>query len=315
MRNKSKILTLLAALVLCISALALPMTAYADSTADTTPPTLIVRLVDGNLYMEATDDISGVEAVYIDGNRVNRLVDGAGDVTLKDYAGTGKQISVYAVDYAGNRSETVKIDNPYYKAPVVTPTPEPAPTTQPTTKPTTKPPTTPGETATPSPSPSASPIGGDGTQSAAPDGAFTPDGTGTVLDDVTAVKDDKHFYTITTADGNVFYLIIDGKRDENGVYFLNTVTEEDLMALTEKDNGGESAVPEVVTCTCSEKCEAGAVNTACPVCKNELTGCTGKTAQPTPTPTEQPEKGNSNTGMIICAIPEKVDTKEREKTE
>ena len=49
-------------------------------------------------------------------------------VSLKDYAGTDKKVSVYAVDYAGNRSDTVKFDNPYYKEPA--PTEKPAAPTQ-----------------------------------------------------------------------------------------------------------------------------------------------------------------------------------------
>ena len=111
-----------------------------------------------------------------------------------------------------------------------------------------------------------------------PEGAFTPEGTGTVLDSATGQEDDKQFYTITTADGNVFYLIIDGKRDSENVYFLNGVTEEDLLSLAQQDNGSESAI-EVVTCNCTEKCEAGAVNTDCPVCKNDLNGCLGKVTE------------------------------------
>lgn len=287
MRNKTKLLSTLAALVLCMSALALPMTAYADSATDTTPPTLTVSIADDTMLIEAEDDLSGVEAVYIDGARVGAIVDGRGYVPLKDYAGTGKYVSIYAVDYSGNRSDTVKLDNPYYVAPTSTP------------KPTAKPQSTPGTTA--APSPSAAPSGE--TQSGVTDGAFTPDGTGTVLDDVTANEDNKQFYTITTAEGNVFYLIIDGKRDENGVYFLNTVTEEDLMALIEKGDG-ESGVPEIVTCSCTEKCEPGAVNTACIVCKNTLDGCSGKAPAPTPTPeTPASEKeSGSNTGMIILVL-------------
>ena len=139
-----------------------------------------------------------------------------------------------------------------------------------------------------------------------PEGAFTPEGTGTVLDSATEQEDDKQFYTITTADGNVFYLIIDGKRDSENVYFLNGVTEEDLLSLAQQDNGGESAI-EVVTCNCTEKCEAGAVNTDCPVCKNDLNGCLGKvTEEPAPEETEQPEaeteKSGGNTGMIIFLV-------------
>ena len=139
-----------------------------------------------------------------------------------------------------------------------------------------------------------------------PEGAFTPEGTGTVLDSATEQEDDKQFYTITTADGNVIYLIIDGKRDSENVYFLNGVTEEDLLSLAQQDNGSESAI-EVVTCNCTEKCEAGAVNTDCPVCKNDLNGCLGKvTEEPAPEETEQPEaeteKSGGNTGMIIFLV-------------
>jgi hypothetical protein len=63
--------------------------------------------------------------------------------------------------------------------------------------------------------------------------AFTPEGTGTILDTATDT-DKKEFYTITTAAGNVFYLVIDKQRADGGVYFLNAVTETDLMALAEK---------------------------------------------------------------------------------
>lgn len=62
---------------------------------------------------------------------------------------------------------------------------------------------------------------------------FTPDGTGTVLDNATD-GDGKEFFTITTEAGNIFYLIIDRQRDSDNVYFLNAVTEADLMALAEQ---------------------------------------------------------------------------------
>lgn len=70
--------------------------------------------------------------------------------------------------------------------------------------------------------------------------------------------------------------MIDGKREDNNVYFLNGVTESDLMALAEKNNGSMSMIPQEESCNCTEKCEAGKVNTGCPVCKNDLSGCKGK---------------------------------------
>lgn len=62
---------------------------------------------------------------------------------------------------------------------------------------------------------------------------FTPEGTGTVVDNATD-GDGKEFFTITTPSENVFYLIIDRQRDGQNVYFLNAVTEKDLLALAEK---------------------------------------------------------------------------------
>lgn len=62
---------------------------------------------------------------------------------------------------------------------------------------------------------------------------FTPDGTGTVVDNATD-QDGKEFYTITTPDENVFFLVIDNQKSADNVYFLNAVTEADLLPLAEK---------------------------------------------------------------------------------
>ena len=59
---KNKVRNVLAALVLCMSAVALPVTAYASTGSDTTPPTLTAVLKDDKLAVEASDDMSGVEA-------------------------------------------------------------------------------------------------------------------------------------------------------------------------------------------------------------------------------------------------------------
>lgn len=61
---------------------------------------------------------------------------------------------------------------------------------------------------------------------------FTPSGTGTVIDQSTDA-DGKEFYTITTPDEHVFYLVIDKQRNMENVYFLNAVTVDDLLALAE----------------------------------------------------------------------------------
>ena len=67
---------------------------------------------------------------------------------------------------------------------------------------------------------------------------FTPAGTGTVVNTATDT-DGKEFYTITTPDKNVFYLVIDRQRDGDNVYFLDAVTEKDLLALAQKSGDSE----------------------------------------------------------------------------
>ena len=73
---------------------------------------------------------------------------------------------------------------------------------------------------------------------------FTPDGTGTVVDNATD-EDGKEFYTITTADESIFYLVIDKQKTSENVYFLNTVTVDDLLPLAEQgEEPAEEVTPE-----------------------------------------------------------------------
>lgn len=254
--KKNSIRYTLPALVLCIGAFFTPVTAYAKGGGDTTPPSISAELSGDTLHIEADDEDSGVDAVYIGTKRINYRVDHAIDVEFEDYAGTETEtVGVYAIDFAGNQSEVVEVKNPHYEGTADT----------------------------------------EAENSAEPN-PFTPAGQASVLDNATD-GDGKEFYTFITPEENVFYLVIDNQRDSENVYFLNAVTEDDLAALAEKgekDGTGESAVPEVIVCTCTDKCEAGMVNTSCPVCKNDLSACTGK--EQAPPETEEPEKENTKKG-------------------
>ena len=117
----------------------------------------------------------------------------------------------------------------------------------------------------------------------------------------------KQFITVQTKNGNTFFIVIDydapinEDEEQYQTYFLNMVDESDLLALLDEDTAAA-----LTTCNCKEKCAAGQVNTDCPVCKNNMSECTG-TAPVTPEPDKdaetdvpapKPEK-KSNIGMIL----------------
>ena len=127
---------------------------------------------------------------------------------------------------------------------------------------------------------------------------LTPKGNATLVDDFGG---NKQLITVTTKGGNYFYILIDRATEgEQTVHFLNQVDEADLLALME-DGSTEAAPPAV--CSCTDKCEAGKVNVSCPVCKDNMTACSGKEAEPeTEKPTEQPkEKGNTG-GLVLFLV-------------
>lgn len=137
--------------------------------------------------------------------------------------------------------------------------------------------------------------------------ALTPDGNLTLIDDIgSATAAGKQFITVETKSGNVFYLIID--RDDKGeetVHFLNQVDEADLLALME--DGETAAANTAIVCTCTDKCVPGAVDTSCPVCKNNMSECTGKEAvadtEPEPdVPEESVDEKKSGAGALLAVL-------------
>ena len=129
---------------------------------------------------------------------------------------------------------------------------------------------------------------------------LTPEGNAALVDDFGG---NKQLITITTKAGNYFYILIDRANEdkETAVHFLNQVDDADLAALTEE---GQTQEETPAVCTCTEKCQAGAVNTACPVCVKNLSECVGteqEAAEPTEPENPEPEK-KSNTGAILAVL-------------
>ena len=118
----------------------------------------------------------------------------------------------------------------------------------------------------------------------------------------------KQFITVQTSGGNTFYIVIDYDKpvDEEGeqyeTYFFSVVDEADLLAAA------EAAGVEQAVCSCSEKCEAGAVNTDCAVCSANMSKCVGVEPEPEPTETQEPApeeaepETGGNTGMLLLIL-------------
>jgi len=114
---------------------------------------------------------------------------------------------------------------------------------------------------------------------------LTPDGSGTVVDNVSS-ENGVEFFTVFTEEGNEFFLVVDRQRNTDNVYLLNAVTEADLMALAERsgnpiENPNISAIPPIEE----------AVPTPTP------------TPEPMPEPEEEPARAeNNNSNLIIILV-------------
>ncbi len=115
---------------------------------DRSAPVVTAGFNDKLLHVEAPDDLSGAAGVQVNGLLFTTLENGKLDVRMDDVLLTYKQLAIRAYDYAGNFSDPVTLDNPYY----VAATPTPKPTSQPTAKPT--------ATTVPTSKPTRKPSGG-----------------------------------------------------------------------------------------------------------------------------------------------------------
>ena len=112
---------------------------------------------------------------------------------------------------------------------------------------------------------------------------LTPDGTGTVIDNVTD-EDGKEFFTVTTPSKHVFYLIIDRQKDNENVYFLDAVTDKDLLALAKSDGEDISGSSPSKTVSTPETSPAQTAST------------------PTASSSSRPEKQNNSAGIAAITV-------------
>ena len=222
---------------------------------DFTKPTLNAAVSDGLLSIQAHDTDSGIKAVYVNGYEFTELTNGVLNIRLQQFDAGYQYFTISAMDNAGNMSEVYKTANPYYtdsekedgneKNPA-----EQLPVNAQATKPSSATAQVTEHTKT------------DSDGNTVSENSLAEQKKQAMAEAAASEKKEesgekeksetgKEFYTIQTASEKVFYLIIDRDGEEEVVYFLTEVTENDLLNVT-ADNGEtlpknsaalESAIP------------------------------------------------------------------------
>ena len=206
------------------------------SKVDETKPVLNAAIQDGILNIQAEDRDSSIKAIYVNGYEFTELQNGALSIRLQRFDAGYEYFTIQAIDNAGNLSNRYKLENPYYSK----------------------------ETAEDEKSKSmVEQLPTDAIPSNPSDAVAyvtehiklrsVSDRTTEVQEDTESVEKSKEFYTIQTKTDKVFYLIIDRVGEEETVYFLTEISENDLLNVT-SDNREvlpqnsvalESAIPMV----------------------------------------------------------------------
>ena len=214
--------------------------AYEKSRAvrcfDNIKPTLNAAVNDGLLSIQVHDMESGAKTVYVNGYEFKDLTNGALHIRLQQFDTGYEYFTVTAMDHAGNTSEVYRVKNPYYKIL----TDEGA-----------------GDSGGNLPQNAEASKPGSATAAVTEHIRTDSEGNAVSLPGETKqgengkLNQGKEFYTIQTASEKVFYLIIDRDGEEEAVYFLTEITENDLLNVT-SDNSEilpqnsaalESAIP------------------------------------------------------------------------
>ena len=245
---------------------------------DTVAPTLNAAVSEGLLNIMTYDTESGVKEVYINEYRYVPDQNGVITVRLQKFDASYKNFYIYAVDKAGNMSPVNTIANPYYKDPNASEEDDDSDATNPA----------------------------DSLPSNADPNVTNPS-TGTVTsvtdedgNDISQEVRKKQFYTIVTADGQQYYLVIDMSAaytdddgvnvtpDDGTVYFLTSVSNQNLLNFV---NGNEQTLPQ------NSLAENNGIDdqTVTPD-MDETTEETTEEAEP------EPEKKKSGGGLMIYII-------------
>lgn len=182
--------------------------AEAGTDTEATKPTLNAAVSDKALSIHAMSD-SGIKTIYVNGYAFHNTGNGNLKIRLQQFDAGYNKFYIYAEDNDGNVSDVYEVDNPYYD-----------------------------EDKTDDKDPSKElPIDASATDPV--------EATGIVSEHL--FNGGREFYQIETANGKVFYLIVDMLSNEEKVYFLTEISERDLLNATSDTADTlprNSAIPE-----------------------------------------------------------------------
>ena len=288
---------------------------------DTSKPTLNAAVSDGLLSIQASDNDSGVKIIYVNGYEFTDITNGTVNIRLSQFDAGYEYFTITAMDNAGNVSEVYKTKNPYYKDPNSDDDSNPAeqlPASAEATKPSSATATVTDHTKTDSNGNTTSTTSTTTSTNTSPEAQkkaefAKADAEEASLSDGESREDmnlGKEFYTIEAASGKVFYLIIDRDGQEEMVYFLTEITENDLLNVT-TDNSEtlpknsaalESQIPVTESALPNNNVDIDDTHEVeTPTETPEEPQETG-TEEPVEEEPEEPVKSNPLLGYIIMAI-------------
>lgn len=264
---------------------------------DFTKPTLNAAVSDGLLSVQAHDTDSGIKAVYVNGYEFTELTNGVLNIRLQQFDAGYQYFTISAMDNAGNMSEIYKTANPYYTDPEKEDGNEKNPAEQlPVNAQATKPSSATAQvtehTKTDSDGNTVSENSLAEQKKQAMAEAAASEGK-EESGEKEKSETGKEFYTIQTASEKVFYLIIDRDGEEEMVYFLTEVTENDLLNVT-ADNS--ETLPK----------NSAALESAIPVTEGALPNNNGEQEKEEETAEELTEDGEEETTEEPEPEPEKT---------
>ena len=203
---------------------------------DTTKPTLNAAVSDGLLTVQAVDKESGIKVIYVNGYEfTDNITNGTLNIRLSQFDAGYEYFTITAMDHAGNVSEVYKTKNPYYKDPESDDDSDPAEQLPVSAQPTDPSSATANVTEHTKTDSEGNTVSQTPEQQKKEEFAKADAEEASLSDSGEEGEDmnlGKEFYTIEAASGKVFYLIIDRDGEEEVVYFLTEITENDLLNVT-----------------------------------------------------------------------------------